>query len=272
MIKKKVLFISLFGLLLTGCNFEKKPTANVTKVQAIEVNINNAFGEEGKKLITMNYEPQNAQLGTLTWTSDNEAVIVDSVPDTTTAYVYVTDYMADYATISVTESLSGKTATGKVYSYAKTKLTYSHTGTGNRAGVKVYDNNPQRNLIDYIPYEEFLEGNYVLEANSTSGSVVNLEIYYEGSYAPEIFHAKSYPNTTIVYTDEDNITGYGVRTVQFTWALDEATRFYIRQKAVPGVPESWLPGNESIGIITDFTIKHKPTVEGMTITDLTFYE
>lgn len=79
--------------------------------------VSKAFGETGKKTITLNIQPAGADIGDITWTVNNSFVKITPSTDSKSAEVYVTNYFADYATISVHESYSDITATGKVYSY-----------------------------------------------------------------------------------------------------------------------------------------------------------
>lgn len=93
---------------------EQEPAS---KARKIEMEINNAFGETGAKTITLALTPANANTGTITWETNNPAVVINPSADKKSATVYVTTYFKDYATISVHESFSDITATGKVFSY-----------------------------------------------------------------------------------------------------------------------------------------------------------
>ncbi|MFA5575618.1 MAG: hypothetical protein WC994_11310, partial [Brumimicrobium sp.] len=83
----------------------------------ISFEVSKAFGETGKKTITLNIQPAGADIGVITWNKDNPHVKLTPSADGLSAEVYVTNYFADYATITVHESYSDITATGKVYSY-----------------------------------------------------------------------------------------------------------------------------------------------------------
>lgn len=255
--KKKLLTISLLAILttttLTGCKktdfkwdwnwlnpitwFNNDKPEEVTteeepsvtpdgKVLAkkIAFEVSKAFGETGKKTITLNIQPAGADIGLITWNKDNPHVKLTPAADGKSAEVYVTNYFADYATISVHESFSNITATGKVYSYGAYDIPIFHgtsyttnlfDATG-KTGVYITSTNSLNpgtsqdkhifdreklsaftTLRDYYGTQELMT-----QERSKMGydwvkplSKVFLHITYVGSYEPVIFNQ----TTGVVY-------------------------------------------------------------------------
>lgn len=74
----------------------------------------NAFGIANKKTVTITTVPTDAYVD-LTWSVDKTQVVVTKTGQKT-ADIYVTDYYAGYATVTVTDAITSLSATGKVYS------------------------------------------------------------------------------------------------------------------------------------------------------------
>lgn len=252
--KKKLLTISLLAILttttLTGCKktdfkwdwnwFNNDKLEEVTteeeteepsltpdgKVLAKKIGfeVSKAFGETGKKTITLNIEPAGADIGVITWNKDNPSVKLTPSVDGLSAEVYVTNYFADYATISVHESFSDITATGKVYSYGAydIPISYGINYTTNlfdaagKTGVYITSTNslnPGTSQDKHLFDRERLNGFTTLndyygtqelmnQERSLMGydwvkplSKVWLHITYVGSYEPVIFNQ----TTGVVY-------------------------------------------------------------------------
>lgn len=100
-------------------------------IRHIGFDIQTAYGLEGVKTIQLVLTPSNADVGTITWNVDTDKVRVTPSIDGKSADIYVTTYFAPYATLTVTESFSELTATGKVYSFGETKLQHGPGGSGN---------------------------------------------------------------------------------------------------------------------------------------------
>ncbi len=73
-----------------------------------------AFGISNKKTITVTTSPVDAYVD-LEWAVNKPQVVITETGQKT-ADVYVTTYFGGYATITVTDQITGLTATGKVYS------------------------------------------------------------------------------------------------------------------------------------------------------------
>lgn len=193
--------------------------------------VSKAFGETGKKTITLNIQPAGADIGLITWTVNNAFVKITPSTDAKSAEVYVTNYFADYATISVHESFSNITATGKVYSYGAydiptlwgSNYTTNMFDAAGKTGVYITSTdslNPGTTqdkhlfdreklstfttLKDYYGTEELMN-----EERSKMGydwvkplSKVWLHITYVGSYEPVILNQ----TTGVVYNGSSFVT------------------------------------------------------------------
>jgi len=251
--KKKLLTISLLAILttttLTGCGktdfkwdwnwlnpitwFNNDKPEEVTTEEEMEepsvtpdgkvlakkigFEVSKAFGETDKQTITLNIQPAGADIGVITWTKDNPHVILNPSADGLSAEIYVTNYFADYATISVHESYSDITATGKVYSYGAYDIptAYGNNYTTNifdaagKTGVYITSTNSldpsttqSKHLFDREKLNTFTSLRYYYgteelmnQERSKMGydwvqplSKVWLHITYVGSYEPVIFN------------------------------------------------------------------------------------
>lgn len=201
-------------------------------VRKIGFEVSNAFGETGKKTVTLNIQPANADVGLVTWSVDNLSVKITPSEDGKSAEVYVTSYFADYATLSVHESYSNITATAKVYSYGAYDIPtiWGNDYTGNlfdangKTGLLVTSANsmdpatPQKkHLFDreylknksaqlsYYGTTGLLGGERALMGNDWVSHVekVWLHITFVGSYAPIVYN-----QTTGVIYNGNNFTTY----------------------------------------------------------------
>lgn len=186
------------------------------KVKKIEFDIKPAFGQAGAKTVTLIVTPANANLGTITWSDDSNFVTVTpNEINPLQADVYVTGYFKDYATISVHESFSDITATGKVYSYGKFDFPetggsdYTHildatasavaiTSTSSTLQATVQDKatlnrtklNTLNGLFSYYDTSDLL-GSKRSQAHSgwtVAKATVWLHIAFTGSYTPVVLN------------------------------------------------------------------------------------
>lgn len=141
----------------------------------------NAFGPANKKTLTAQIEPSFVSYD-LTWSSDLAEVVVTKT-GTRTAEVYATKYLPKsiYATIIVTDSVSGISATGKVYAWEKPTVINGPVPPSYEAiNVNgVYETKKQ------LP----TTGNYfgvISVAYTTQYQLATLNVYYRGSFAPVI--------------------------------------------------------------------------------------
>lgn len=141
-----------------------------------------AFGQENKKTLTLNITPANADIGVIDWTSDNAKVVVTKIGDGRSAEIYATSYLPanEFATITVTESLSGISATGKVYALAMTELKDGPVAPHNYAvevvggdGKKLSDRTGMHFGGIKVPFTEEYQA-------------AKLKIAYSGSQAPVV--------------------------------------------------------------------------------------
>ncbi len=145
----------------------------------------NALGPTNKKTLTVTIEPANAPIGTITWLSDKSQIVVTAIGDGRQAEVYATTFLAksDYATITVTESLSGLSATGKVYAWEQPAVVNSSVEPYYEAisiidgGVTVARKQLPTSGITFATVDALYKTQYQL---------VTLRIAYKGSFAPII--------------------------------------------------------------------------------------
>lgn len=127
---KKYLMTLLFALTLTGCSqgLPSEQSSNSLTIESSDqstvdsklgVITINALGPINKKTLAITIEPAFAPIGTITWSSNMSQIVVTKIGDGRTAEVYATTFLpkTSYATITVFESLSGLSATGKVYAW-----------------------------------------------------------------------------------------------------------------------------------------------------------
>lgn len=274
---KKILYLLTVFFLLSGC---QKPQAEVRdiKVNNIEVHISNVFGETGKKVVNLVITPVNATITNITWEVDKDCVVINKLTNTS-AEVYVTDYMADFATITVTEELSGKVATGRVYAYAKTQISYTTPAGGGSHSVEAFDY-ATNDKIAYWEYDDVINFGVpvkkVVPYNTPASGMTKFRIHYSGSYTPDVYHVLDYPDKTYVYVNTTKVAGYGSRYVEFGLQLAVGTvRLYITQTEIGGAPTSWYgspSGGGAAGDIGNFIIERASQVQGMSMGDITFFD
>lgn len=195
MIKKKYLSFLIIPLILAGTFLSSCKSTN-TKISIEDEASNevavkeetrlgiiklNAFGPENKKTLTATIEPAWVSYD-LEWESSLPEVIV-SKKGTNTAEVYATKYLPKsiYSTITVTDTVSGLSATGKVYAWQKPTIINSPIPPVYEAiNVNgVYETKKQ------LP----ATGNYfgvISVAYTTQYQQATLNVYYKGSFAPVI--------------------------------------------------------------------------------------
>lgn len=274
--KSNLIITTLMALLLTGC---QKPQAETGVVRAnnIDVQISNAHGEAGKKIVNLTVTPANATITYINWEVDKDCVVINKLTNTS-AEVYVTDYMSDYATITVTEQLSGTVGTGKVYSYAKTQMSYTAGPAGVNMAVEINEISSPYTRLAYWEDTEVQDYSTPVSPKliQNQNNAVKVTIYYKGSYAPDVYHIKSYPTKTYVSQNTTKTAGYGnSQTLQFTINLDVGiTRFFIAQTTIDGAPDSWYPpvSGADNGVIGNFSIERAQQVQGMAFDDITFFD
>lgn len=178
------LFLNTIGKRLQIRTIELWTVAeDTTKDAPLGIHRMEAFGQANKKTLTLNITPADADIGVITWNSNNAKVIVTKVGDGRSAEVYATGYLPanEFATITVTESLSGLTATGKVYAIGKTELkdgpvpphNYAVEVVGGDVGKKLADRNVLHFGIIKVPFTEEYQA-------------AKLKIAYSGSQAPVV--------------------------------------------------------------------------------------
>lgn len=263
---------------------DEQPSEQVTEEPEVIPDANlgmfrfNAYGINGKKTLSVNVNPVDAYVD-LTWTSNKTEVVVTKTGDKT-ADVYVTDYFADYGTISVTDAVSGITATGKVYSYAKTTFASSMTSLahGTNATIVVSDT---ENHATTSGVQKVSQSKTFLENGSTQiygewepadigwnrqMSVVYMHIAYEGSYSPVVYNVT---NDTQYHKITDVATNSGIKRVTIAVTLNPGTNLILIQpRTTASLPVKGEP--EMIEHIGAFTIANIQSVTSMSIGDTTF--
>ncbi len=195
MIKRKYFNLLIIPLILAGTFLSSCKNTNtkisITDEASVEAEVKeetrlgiiklNAFGPENKKTLTATIEPAWVSYD-LEWESSLPEVIV-SKQGTNTAEVYATKYLPKsiYSTITVTDTISGLSATGKVYAWEKPTVINGPVPPSYEAiNVNgVYETKKQ------LP----TTGNYfgvISVAYTTQYQLATLNVYYRGSFAPVI--------------------------------------------------------------------------------------
>lgn len=150
--KKKLLFLPIFASILTGFSginhkqkIEQKPVENTgIKVQNIGFNVSNAFGEEGKKTVSLTLSPGDAHVD-LEWSINKgtDYVVLTPAPDKKSAEIFVKRYFAPAAVLTVVDNFSGMTATANVTSLGnfafQTGTQHTADFTSNTSAVLLVD-------------------------------------------------------------------------------------------------------------------------------------
>lgn len=164
-----------------------------------------AFGPTNKKTLTLNITPSNATIGTIIWSSDKAEVVVTKLTETT-AEVYATKALPANkpATITATESLSGVSGTGLVYSIGMTEVVDSNIPPFKYAvylgespstdnGKKLSDVTSGHHLGD------------IRVNKTTEYQQATLNVAYKGSKAPTIRYKGLHQGGTIQNASATNV-------------------------------------------------------------------
>jgi len=235
----------------------------------------NALGIENKVTISLNITPTNADIGVITWTSDNTNIVVTKVGNGRTAEVYATKWLPAnvYATITVSESLSGLTATGKVYALALPELVNQNTAPyyAIKAGA-VGRTNTEKSGKRYntikLPFVQQYEQ-------------ITFELWYQGSEAPYITYKGLHQGgtTQIAQATTGRMPTTAGLTTKATYSIyvfagdpsygNQAVSYKIMTNKVATGPNSdWTDGIE----IGNVDISTSIDVTGLSIGDITLYE
>lgn len=256
----------------------------------------NAFGIANKKTVTITTVPTDAYVD-LTWTVDKTQVVVTKTGQKT-ADIYVTDYYAGFATVTVTDAITSLSATGKVYSVGQfawgTPGTEYDTNYLDASSSKVAITSTNSLNPTASPKKIGLTNAEITNAKSASdagypenGPIINwndmmttvyVHIKFNGSYAPMIYNATSSTmfggdNTTLyahnLLNGGGNIVSIPVTLVEGENVLVMCTRNYNVAIASQTALTQMGVGN---GTFLAFKIYRINPVTGMSIGDNTFFE
>lgn len=246
-------------------------------VQKIGLEVKNAFGEAGKKTISLTLTPSNADIGVITWTSSNAKVIVTKIGDGMTAEVYATSHLAksDYATITVTESLSGVSASGKVYALKMPTVVNTNIAPHNNA---IWVNSDTAETGRKLPETGTAFSSIKVEY-TTEYQVATLSIAYNGSFAPIVkykgLHQGGTMQTATAATGgQSSEATYTIATYNIYIFKGDPSQgnqpiiYSIYSPATAGGPDSsWTTDR----LLYSVKISTATNVSGATIPDLTIY-
>lgn len=155
----------------------------------------NAFGAENFVTMSLTLTPGDADYGTINWTSNKTEVVVEKIGDGLSAKVYATNWLPGDkpATITVTESLSGLSATAKVYALALPTLVAANEPPN--AVIKVTSDGS----FEYKTMAD-KDGNHYggIKVNySIEHQPATLTLYYMGSEAPQVRYKALHEGGTI---------------------------------------------------------------------------
>lgn len=313
--KKRFLTLGLAALLsvisLAGCT---NTVGQVVEpgVVAHNIGIQRAFGENGKQTLNLVFTPSNADTGVITWSVDRtDGVNITPINNGRSAEISIINdrYFATYATISVHEEFSDITATGKVYSYAKTAFgsyggSWDDSRFDNKGSVLIIseDNStelPTSNHWAHMTNAEIATGKIQEEAGWAHTAAPKLDwimpndhlylhMIYKGSYSPLIFVERDDPHAVTFYNLDDLVpkehTGGAAgmeKGREFSIKLDlyEGTNLIGIVARDHTVIPTDLTGVTSVNdleenrtVMTAFRVVRALGTSGITVPDLTFYE
>ena len=235
----------------------------------------NALGVENKVTVSLNITPLNADIGVINWASDKTQIKVTKIGDGRTAEIYATEWLPAnvYSTITVSESLSGLTTTGKVYALALPEL-INATSAPNYAikagdtGRTMTDKTGLRFTSIKLPFVEQYQ-------------VITFELNYKGSEAPYVTYKGIHQGGTMQIAQA--LTGrYPTTPGQVNKATYSITVFagdpsngnqavnykIMTNKVATGPNGQWTDGVE----LGNVDISTSVDVTGLSIGDITLYE
>lgn len=144
----------------------------------------NAFGADNFVTMNLTLTPVDADYGTITWTSNKSQIVVEKIGDGLSAKVYATNWLPGDkpATITVTESLSGLSATAKVY--ALSLPTIAAANEAPNATVRVISG--QSTVHKTMADKDGTNYGAIKVDYTTDYQQATLEVYYTGSEAPQV--------------------------------------------------------------------------------------
>lgn len=246
--------------------------------QARHIGVQMAFGIDGRQELNVVLTPANADVN-LSFSVDKTEVIVEKT-GYKSADVYVTNYFAGYATITVTDSISGKTGTGKVYSYGKTILVSSSNLVQGYNGGFIVSNSSDptesggphnvvaAGTVDYgLSYYnstgEFLPLVHKSSDSFYSGDWIHLidtvyfHVAYNGSFAPKI---KNTSDNNAIYSKSNDVA-----------KAPGVAQTIIEVELVEGYNDILIIGGETGGsVLAALTLVYAQAVSNMSVPDLTF--
>lgn len=255
-------------------NTETSPDGLVKK---IDFEVNKAFGEAGKKIITLILTPANADIGEINWTSNNAKVIVTKIGDGKTAEVYSTAHLAKsaYATITATESLSGVSASGKVYSLKMPDVVNTNIAPHNNA---IWVNTNTATTGKPLPATGTTFASIKVEYE-TDYQQATLSIAYHGSFAPIVkykgLHQGGTTQTATAQTGGESsestftIATYNIYIFKGDPSMGNQPIIYsIYSPATAGGPDSTWTADR---LLYEVKISTATNVSGASMPDLTIY-
>lgn len=234
------------------------------------IEIKAAFGQTGKKVLTVTISPANADVD-LSFAANKAEIVVTKTADKT-ADVYVTNYFAGYGEITVSDAVSGIQATGKVYSYGKTILvTKTSLAHGKNGAFVVSDNATPGTTTGVVAIEKDLTfatqsatafnefGAYNPIGWVQPKSTIYIHVAYNGSFAPGVVNMS---DANKIYTKVDDVAADpGQKTAVITVQLiDGLNNIHIRGAS----------GNGEV--LAAFFVQKAQAVQNITVPDITFNE
>lgn len=289
--KKRFLTLGLAALLgvisLTGQGYKsvgqiKEPAGQIQESRQIAKNlgfqIKRAFGETGKQVLTVSVTPSNADIN-LSYSVDKEQVIVEKT-GAKTANVHVTTFFAGHATITVTDTVSGITGTGRVFSYGKSVLEPKNNLAHAQNGVVVISNNANpattTGVTKVAQTQTFMENSltsiYGEWGAPDSGyvapsSTVYLHIGYNGSYAPVVFNAT---NNQLYQKTDDVAADPGSKSAVITVTVDSGVNeLYLLPRTGPTLP-SKPTDVVNATLLGGFFVQNATASQSIVVPDITF--
>ena len=256
----------------------------------------NAFGIGNKKTVTITTVPTDAYVD-LTWTVDKTQVVITETGQKT-ADIYVTDYYAGFATVTVTDSITSLSATGKVYSVGKFawgtpgveyETNYLDATSSSVAITSTNSLNPTASTKKIgITSAQITSGEQAVSAGyPENGPVINwndmmgtvyVHLKFHGSYAPMIYNVTSSTmfggNNTTLYAHNTlngggNIVSIPVNLVEGQNVLVICTRIHTTAIASQTANTQLGAGNNDT---SSFRLYRINPVTGMSFGDNTFFE
>lgn len=256
----------------------------------------NAFGIANKKTVTITTVPTDAYVD-LTWSVDKTQVVVTKTGQKT-ADIYVTDYYAGFATVTVTDAITSLSATGKVYSVGKfdwgtpgteydtnyldaSSSTVAITSTNSlnptASPKKIGLTNTEITNAKAATDAGYPENGPIIGWNDMMATVY-VHIKFNGSYAPMIYNATSSTmfggNNTTLYAH--NLLNGGGNIVSIPVTLVEGQNILvmcIRNHTTAVTSQTALTqmgvGNSNFMAFRLYRIN---PVTGMSLGDNTFFE